>query len=483
MVSKRKKVERSYKQCRACRYIESDESEPFQTLFEGTLTPTLEFLTGLPVPSDTPNHFLCPNCKLMLEVIENFRFNCLEAALHFESVSLMSPSKIPLDFSFLLSFFQLEKNELFHKTFASEHGYVNPKTDQMGTAEYLEDSDAEDSLKVENMPIYDDLQETVDLTAEGHDVPQEYEVEVLDFDPNEYPVETLQESESYIIDNVALRPCKNNEPIWEKVYQIDLDSENVRKVRKRREQLAAVPQTYYCDFCPGKQFANKDVVRKHLYENHLQSRVECDFCGVQFQGKLRLLVHLQRHHMPDSERNTRPYACNLCSEVCIGYFAYQFHRRSAHRTKKVTCDDCGALLSTNSLLTHQRRMHPYSKVERIFSCQLCDKSFRFSQDLKVHMRVHGPVEKVRCIQCPLQFINVKRMKEHMKLVHSEGEAWECLICGKLFKWQVSFLYLSPWSPSRAKEFFFAFSEVPQTPHAGSQQSCATQGSSGVPICV
>ena len=68
----------------------------------------------------------------------------------------------------------------------------------------------------------------------------------------------------------------------------------------------------------------------------------------------------------------------------------------------------------------------------VLSCDICQKKFSYSGNLKVHLLRHEGVNTYVCSQCPKCFCTVQDLKSH-QLVHSDYKQFCCGLCSKNFK--------------------------------------------------
>ncbi|KRT80623.1 zinc-finger associated domain containing protein [Oryctes borbonicus] len=73
------------------------------------------------------------------------------------------------------------------------------------------------------------------------------------------------------------------------------------------------------------------------------------------------------------------------------------------------------------------------KLERkVYSCKICDKSYRSSSSLRAHMRTHSSERPFKCQLCGKDFKHYGSLSYH-KLCHSSEKAHKCQLCGKRYK--------------------------------------------------
>jgi len=89
------------------------------------------------------------------------------------------------------------------------------------------------------------------------------------------------------------------------------------------------------------------------------------------------------------------------------------------------CPECGKCCRTSSELARHRREKPYK-------CHTCNKAFRRSYDLNVHMRVHTGDKPHKCSLCNKCYGYLSGLQSHKRQVHSNRRPYHCPYCGKTF---------------------------------------------------
>lgn len=101
-----------------------------------------------------------------------------------------------------------------------------------------------------------------------------------------------------------------------------------------------------------------------------------------------------------------------------------------------SCTECSFKTPILSRLNNTH-MKIHSSVKE-YKCDLCEKAFKNSKQLKNHRRIHvGKSIVHRCDFCTQSFYNVRYLKEHIRKTHEPNgiDTFKCEICYKLFPTQ------------------------------------------------
>ena len=67
----------------------------------------------------------------------------------------------------------------------------------------------------------------------------------------------------------------------------------------------------------------------------------------------------------------------------------------------------------------------------IFTCTVCEKDFKYENNLKTHMKLHTE-EKLQCGECGKYYTTPRGLKEHITIKHERISKFKCTVCGKAF---------------------------------------------------
>lgn len=72
------------------------------------------------------------------------------------------------------------------------------------------------------------------------------------------------------------------------------------------------------------------------------------------------------------------------------------------------------------------------KQRRKYSCEVCQKEFGYSNDLRKHLRIHLDERPFSCTQCNKTFRQAGCLKNHIACQHGTDISYTCDYCTKSF---------------------------------------------------
>lgn len=188
---------------------------------------------------------------------------------------------------------------------------------------------------------------------------------------------------------------------------------------------------------------HKAPIKTNIFKDLSSSHI-CTQCNKYFATRRYLLRHLRRHKKVDEQNNSSTTKEKDVQSSLRKAETLQKHKET-HIGKReglntlpspnYDCDLCDMKYCTQRTLTRHRRLQHCGEnseaTPKLYSCELCNKSFQQSGTLKDHMRTHTGEQPYLCSECGKAFNSSSNLKQHL-LRHTGVKRYECPDCPKKF---------------------------------------------------
>lgn len=181
-----------------------------------------------------------------------------------------------------------------------------------------------------------------------------------------------------------------------------------------------------CTSCP-EQFMQKRDLKIHMIKVHGAPKPHaCPLCPKCFLSRTELRLHEASKH-----RGEKLFVCEECGHRASSRNGLQMHIKAIHRNERpFVCQFCNHAFTQKANLSMHLRTHT---GEKPFQCHLCGKTFRTQASLDKHHRTHTGERPFSCEFCEQRFTEKGPLLRHVASKHQEGRPHFCQICNKTFK--------------------------------------------------
>lgn len=137
--------------------------------------------------------------------------------------------------------------------------------------------------------------------------------------------------------------------------------------------------------------------------------------------------------MTYAKEKLRKYQCEICQKRFLGSNDLRKHLRIHTGERPFACRDCNkSFRQAGSLKNHIACTHaPFLQTGAVFICDYCKKVFPIKERLRLHLRVHTGDKPYSCKQCPKTFARGGQLSQHMRS-HTGSRPFVCPECGAAF---------------------------------------------------
>lgn len=132
-----------------------------------------------------------------------------------------------------------------------------------------------------------------------------------------------------------------------------------------------------------------------------------------------------------NENGEKVYPCTYCNKEYKHSTSLTVHMRTHTMERPYLCTLCGKGFKQFTGLSYHMRSHT---GEQPYACTLCDKRYRQSASLTAHMRIHTGQRPFLCSVCGKGFRQAPDLGYHMR-THTKEKPYMCNVCGKRMSMQ------------------------------------------------
>ncbi|XP_029433680.1 telomere zinc finger-associated protein [Rhinatrema bivittatum] len=229
-------------------------------------------------------------------------------------------------------------------------------------------------------------------------------------------------------DNLLEHEARNCMNRSEQVFTCSLCQEIFKKKMELRVHMVlhTGEMPYKCSSC-SQQFMQRKDLQNHMIKLHGAPKPHaCSTCGKCFLSRTELRLHEAFKH-----RGEKLFVCEECGHRASSRNGVQMHIKAKHRNERpFVCEFCHHAFTQKANLNMHLRTHT---GEKPFQCHLCGKTFRTQASLDKHNRTHTGERPFSCEFCDQRFTERGPLLRHVASRHQEGRPHFCQICGKSFK--------------------------------------------------
>ncbi|KAG7298357.1 hypothetical protein JYU34_017972 [Plutella xylostella] len=224
-------------------------------------------------------------------------------------------------------------------------------------------------------------------------------------------------------------------------------------------------KNFKCWKCNAKLTCGRGLAN-HLRKHEVERGFQCVMCKDKFDNNIDLVRHKSKHDDED-----RTYMCKKCKLAFTHYCDYIHHIVTHQQRSLYKCDECFSYYKEKHTFKNHVYIHceqhteakktapkthkcgecgkayPDSKMlkyhmmghtgVRPFQCLYCGKGFRTDVQRRTHTRIHTNERPFVCKHCHLGYKQSTDLKKHSCKVVKKEKIFECELCDKKFKLQLS----------------------------------------------
>ncbi|KAF4528438.1 hypothetical protein B566_EDAN013443 [Ephemera danica] len=221
------------------------------------------------------------------------------------------------------------------------------------------------------------------------------------------------------------------------------------------EQPHMIPKSIKVVTCPleacKRMFLNQDRLTTHMKRIHKVKEVIikpsepsgpvlCDLCGRVLKNKFGLLMHLNRAHFSEKNKDNAIHVCDTCGKVVDSKLKLRRHLIRC-QGEKIPCDICGKKFVRDDMYAH-KKSHLQLDDSQKHACKYCGKKYALRFRCRAHESTHEGAE-LKCTICkPRQYFKTLKAATEHREKHERGETFtlpphmlskQCPLCSLVLK--------------------------------------------------
>ncbi|XP_011257518.2 zinc finger protein 883 isoform X2 [Camponotus floridanus] len=190
---------------------------------------------------------------------------------------------------------------------------------------------------------------------------------------------------------------------------------------------AKMYETIHCAICKQTFKCQQDYDNhKYFHENFTtEINKRCGHCKKVYHNRKDLLNHIMESH-----EGRLLFQCFTCDKMYEKWSSLDIHEATHRIDKPYLCDLCGKSFKHSNNLRGHKRIHLDESIKKRHMCEICGDAFRSRFHLREHMNQHDGNRPYSCEQCGKAFYKRIQLRQH-KLSHGSNRH-ACSICGATF---------------------------------------------------
>nr|XP_040235056.2 zinc finger protein 333-like [Anopheles coluzzii] len=405
--------------CRLCLCEGEGVLVPVSKILDLTLTvDDIERCTGVKIAKENSIPYsVCEDCHSKLTLFTTFRTFCLSNDALFRELFAAIFANVPSDEEQSLQ--EMDSNDKTRPAMGDHIGYIATYEgptfqSKIAKVEYLEQDDSSSDCSSLKGQDNSDEEDNLAIVVEGNESYGEHP-QGRSVSPDREASEQENEEKASVTD------CGRGVDSVGSASDIeDNDEENERTQKNALQDKNSRRQL--CPMC-GKLVYDLPV---HIVSHTKERKHVCPHCSMAYGRKTYLKMHVEAVHLKKVVKT-----CEMCNRGFTQRTGYEAHMRAQHNIGKwYECKLCDMQFRhPGGLREHNNRKH---NEKSNCSCPTCGMEFQSKVGLKNHSRVHSVVQMFACKHCPKRFKSPNAHKQH-ELTHL-GVTFPCPVCAKTYRY-------------------------------------------------